>query len=119
MSFFTRTVQLALLSLSAIACYSFYTVLVPQGLQESLDAFAVQSILPDTSIFVAGLRYCGIDRIDRFLNTLNYFFWPILHDTDYVRNMRSKMFIGQFMASYALVMLEAERPGNRGRIISQ
>ena len=93
-------------------------MLIPQGLKESLDAFAAQTILPDTTISVAGLRYCGIDQIDRILNALNYFFWPILHDTDYVRNARSKMFIGQFMASYALIMLEAERPGNRGRIVS-
>lgn len=113
-----RTVQFALLCLSALAAFSFYTILGSQGLLGSLQVFAEQKLLPGTTVPIDSLKYTGIGPIDRYIHALNYFFWPILQDTDYVRKARSQMFIGQFMTGWVLIMLESERPGNRGRVIS-
>lgn len=114
----TRTVQFTLLSLSALAVFSFYTILGSQGVLGSLQVFAKQKLLPDTTISIGDLKYTGIGPIDRHIQSLNYFFWSILHDNDYVHKARSKMFIGQFMTGWTLLMLESERLGNRGRSIS-
>lgn len=89
------------------------------GTVATLEALAKQDtpFLPGSTDLL--LRtYTGIAPIDRQLTVLVTFFAPVLNSKNGAVTLFSLFGLGQFGASWTLMMMESMRQGNKGRIVS-
>jgi hypothetical protein len=121
MSLSLRATQVALVLCSVIGIYGTYYLAEHNGTFDYMRALQRRSsdkhTLPLTEEPIRKF-YTGIDTIDKQLQVLAVFFWTMVTGDNPAASTQIVHFAGQFAAAYVLVVLEAMRYGNKGRIIS-
>jgi hypothetical protein len=89
------------------------------GTVAALEALAKQDapFLPGSSDLLL-TTYTGIAPIDRQLTILVTFFAPVVNSKNGALTLFSLFGLGQFGASWMLMMMESMRQGNKGRIVA-
>ena len=110
----------ALLAVNWIfALYSTWGLHLFNGGSDIVDAVlkAQPPLLPGTK-YPVKTTYTGIKKVDEQFTLLTVMFWPILDGRMPHLSLFSFMFVGQALAEFVLLLLEASRHGNRGRLIA-
>jgi len=108
------------------AASSIYFIIVLQflnGTMSLLDAYAATSpqYLPPTPAgksILLRLKYTSFAPLDLMINRLTPFFWPLVTGALPELTLFGVYMGGQLVASEVLVVLEGERQGNQGRVVS-
>ncbi|KAI9783630.1 MAG: hypothetical protein M1816_001221 [Peltula sp. TS41687] len=93
-----------------VAARTGYWTLVTSQVRES-------RLLPGTKAPLK-LRYIGITRVDNFLAALATVFWPLVDGSYAHASLQAFQFVGQLVALWTVLEIEARRFGNSWRLIS-
>ena len=117
MASYVHPVEALLLLISATGYYTlFYLSKQNTFLSRLQDAFK-KGFLPGTTAAIR-TSLTGVPAIDRQLQILLMFFYPTIDGSRPAASIQLAHFGGQVVAAWGLLMLEASRTGNKGRIIS-
>ncbi|KAK8220754.1 hypothetical protein IWZ01DRAFT_18490 [Phyllosticta capitalensis] len=116
---FTLSTTIFLPALLAAAIYGCFVCSFNNGLIPNISAHLLRgdAVIPGTDVPLKR-HYTGIGPIDQQLAFLQIFFWPITSGKSPRLFLQGIHFVGQAGAYWTVMVLEAMRTGNKGRIIT-
>ncbi|KAH8689516.1 hypothetical protein BGW36DRAFT_390989 [Talaromyces proteolyticus] len=108
---------LALFLFSAYAGFAIFAFSDRNGTLKLVEHFGTSKVLPGSGEPLK-TSFTGIEPIDRLLATLTVFFIPVVDGSNPSLLLHSVNFTGAFGSAWVLVVLEAWRKGNSGKLFS-
>ncbi|KAI9730111.1 MAG: hypothetical protein M1834_006103 [Cirrosporium novae-zelandiae] len=114
----TSFAKVSLLLLIVIGYYAIWGIGFKNGFLSALRNAAISQILPDSLSTPLKSSYTGIPAFDKRLKVLVAFFWFAINGEHPDVILRGLRFGGSLCVVWLVLMLESNRSGNKGKLIS-